>query len=36
MHQMRCYIEKLEREVIHGTRKQEEIHIEAKTKGIED
>jgi len=33
---MRCHIQNLESEVIHGTRKQEEIHIEAKTKGIED
>ena len=36
MHEMRCYIEKLEWEVIHGTRKQGEIHIEAKAKGIKD
>jgi hypothetical protein len=36
MHEMRCYIRKLEKEVIDGTRKQEEIHIEAKTKSIEN
>jgi hypothetical protein len=36
MHEMRCYIQKLEGEVIYGTRKQEEIHIETKTKSIED
>jgi len=36
MFEMRCYIRKLNTEIIHGTRKQEEIHIEAKTKGIED
>jgi hypothetical protein len=36
MREIRCYIQKLEMEVIHGTRKQEEIHIEAKTKGIKD
>jgi hypothetical protein len=28
--------QKLETEVIHGTRKQKEIHIKAKTEGIED
>jgi len=27
---------KLEIEVVHGTREQEEIHIEAKEKGLKD
>ena len=36
MDETRCYIRKLNPEAIHGTRKQEKIHIEVKTKGIED